>query len=116
MKRALIAALFGALLVILAYPTVGWAVLMLVAWAPLLTVMRDLTGRQRLVAGWVMGFVAHAVLFRWIAFSLREMSGLPDVVGWLAVGLFSLWHGLWYGLFAWLAEPVRRAGAQIRPG
>ncbi|MGB0588560.1 MAG: apolipoprotein N-acyltransferase [Myxococcota bacterium] len=116
MKRALLAALVGAIIVILAYPTVGWALLMPVAWAPLLIAARTLTGRQRLIAGWAMGFVALAVLFRWIAFSLQELSGLPPAVGWTAVALFALWHGLWYGLFLWIAEPVRCAGEALRPG
>ena len=122
MKRALIAALAGALLVILAYPTISWAPLMVFAWTPLLVACRPaeglagLTWRQRLLAGWLMGFVARAVLFRWIAFSLAELSGLPPVVGWSAVAIFALWHGLWFGLFLAIAEPVRRAGDALRPG
>ena len=116
MKRALLAACLGALIVILAYPTVGWALLMLFAWVPLLVVSRELSGRERLVAGLVMGFIARAVLFRWIVFSLEEMSGLPPAVGWGAVALFSLWHGLWFGVFLYLAEPLRRAGEALRPG
>ena len=115
-KRALLAALLGALILILAYPTVGWAPLMAFAWVPLLVTSRSLNLKERLIAGWTMGFVARAVLFRWIVFSLEEMSGLAPTVGWLAVGLFSLWHGLWFGIFLAIAEPVRRAGEVIAPG
>ena len=42
-----LASLFGALAVILAFPTVGWAPLVLLAWTPLLVLARRSTWKQR---------------------------------------------------------------------
>lgn len=103
------AALFGAVAVILAFPTFGWAVPVLVAWTPLLVLARDSTWKQRLLFGWLMGFVYQAVIFRWIVFTAREMSGLPTAAGVGLLILFGLWHGLMCGVFLALSEPARRA-------
>ena len=103
------AALFGALAVILAFPTFGWVLPVLVAWTPLLVLSRDSTWKQRLLYGWLMGFVYQAVIFRWIVFTAREMSGLPTVAGVGLLVLFAAWHGLMCGVFLALSEPARRA-------
>ncbi len=108
----ILAALFGALAVILAFPTFGWAVPVLVAWAPLLVLARDSTWRQRLIFGWLMGFTYQVVIFRWIVFTAREMSGLPTVAGVGLLVLFGLWHGLMAGVFLALSEPARRAASE----
>lgn len=103
------AALFGALAVLLAFPTVGWVLPALVAWTPLLVLSRDSTWKERLLYGWLMGFAYQVVIFRWIIFTAREMSGLPTVAGVGLLILFGLWHGLMCGVFLALSEPARRA-------
>lgn len=111
----LLAALFGAACVVVSLPTVGWVWPIVAAFAPLLMVARRAGGRRRLLLGWLMGALYQALLFRWIVFTLREMSGLPPVVGALALLLFALWHGLAVGLFLLWAEPVRLAVARRVP-
>ncbi len=117
LARALLAAAFGALAVVLAFPTADLVFPIWVAWTPLLVVARRLgSWRGRLVAGWALGFGYNAVLFWFIVPTLREMSGLPDAVGAGAVVLYALWHGLMSGAFLALAEPVRRAVASRGAG
>lgn len=112
----LIAALFGAACVIVAMPTVGLFWPMTLAFAPLLMAARGASVSRRLLLGWLMGTLFQAVLFRWIVFTLREMSGLHEAIGMLALLLFALWHGLAVGVFFALAEPARRAISQRHPG
>jgi apolipoprotein N-acyltransferase len=114
--RGLLAALLGAACVILALPTVGLVWPIAFAFAPLLYLAPHTRPRRRFLLGWLMGFVFQAVLFRWIVFTLREMSGLPEGVGLLALAAFALWHGLAVGVFFALAEPLRRAAARRHPG
>lgn len=106
-------------LVILALPTVELAVLGLVAWAPLLVAihtdrhasspkMSALTRRQRFWLGLLTGFVYQLVLFRWIPFTLSEMTPFPSALTWLMATLYALWHGLQIALFAaWLPSVTR---------
>ncbi|MGM0575024.1 MAG: apolipoprotein N-acyltransferase [Myxococcota bacterium] len=116
MSRGLLAALFGAACVVLAFPTVGWAVPILAAWVPLLVVARRVAWRRRLLLGWVMGFAYQAVLFRWIVFTMQEMSDLPPAAAVACLLAFAAWHGLKDGLFLVLAEPARRGAAARHPG
>ena len=109
------AALGGALAVILAFPTIGWSPAVFLAWPPLLWFAPRLPWRRRLRLGWLLGFVYQLVLFRWVTFTLEEMSGQPAWVGWGATALFAAWHGLLGGVFLALAEPARRtAEARLR--
>jgi apolipoprotein N-acyltransferase len=111
-----LAALSGALCIIVAFPTMGWAPLALVAWTPLLIVSRGASWRRRLLFGWLMGFASQAILFRWIVFTAREMSGLPTAAGIGLLVVFSLWHGLMSGVFLALSEPARRRALELHPG
>lgn len=106
-------------LVILALPTFEIAAIGLVAWAPLLVAihtdrhsgspkMSVLTRRQRFWLGLLTGFVYQLVLFRWIPFTLTEMTPFPSALTWLMVTLYALWHGLQIALFcAWLPSVTR---------
>lgn len=89
-------------LVMLALPTFELAPVALVAWAPLLYALhpqRALTRRQRLLYGWLCGFTFQLVLFRWIPFTLTEMTSLPGAVTWVMCVLYAAWHGLQTALF-----------------
>lgn len=113
--RVTLAALVGAACVVLAFPTVGLAVPVLFAWAPLLAVARDLSWRKRLLAGWLLGFGYQAVLFRWVSFTMQEMAGLSVPLAALCVVAFAAWHGLLGGVFLVAAEPARRVAAARAP-
>lgn len=106
-------------LVILALPTFEIAAIGLFAWAPLLVAiqadrhssaqkMSALSRRQRFWLGLLTGFVYQLVLFRWIPFTLTEMTPFPAALTWLMVTLYALWHGLQIALFcAWLPSVTR---------
>lgn len=115
-KRARLAALFGALAVVAAFPTVGWVLPVLVAWPWLLAESRQLTWKRRFSVGWLMGFVYTAILFRWVGFTLEVMTNFPTWLGVLCVLAFAAWHGLHCGIFLALAEPARRAAEARLPG
>ena len=111
----LLAAVLSAGLFALAFPTTEASPLALVALVPLLWAMRTRTRWQRLRMGWLVGFLVELVLFRWIPFTMTEMT---SIAGSLTLGmwaLYALWHGLRLGLFARLAAPVRRAAASRYP-
>ena len=111
-----VAALLGAACVVCALPNVGWGWPIVIAWTPLLRLGPRMTWKQRLLSGWLMGFLYQAVLFRWIVFTAREMSGLPEAVGLLLLALFAGWHGLMCGVSLALAEPARRAAERLTTG
>lgn len=112
-------------LVVLALPTFELAAIGLLAWAPLLVAiqadwpssskkMSVLTRRQRFWLGLLTGFVYQLVLFRWIPFTLTEMTPFPTALTWLMVTLYALWHGLQIALFcAWLPSVTRLVSARF---
>lgn len=108
---ALGAALASAALICLALPTTELGPLVLVALVPLLVLVRSRTRWRRFFWGWLVGFLVELVLFRWIPFTMGEMTPLPEAVGLLMWAAYALWHGLRFAVFALLVEPVRRAAA-----
>ena len=125
----LLLALLTSGLVILALPTFELAAIGLIAWAPLLVALRPnpwssaqvgpenmsaLTRRQRFWLGLLTGFVYQLVLFRWIPFTLTEMTPFPSALTWLMVTLYALWHGLQIALFcAWLPSVHRLVSTRL---
>ena len=110
------AACAGAALVVLSFAPTNVGPAVAVAWVPLLVLAPRLTWKQRLLAGWLMGTLYQAGLFRWIPFTTREMSGMPLAAGLGALFGFALWHGLMCGVFLALADPARRSAERLRPG
>lgn len=109
----------------LALPNAGLAWPVLLAWPPLLVLIRQegVTGtnrmkpwRRRFLWGWLMGVGYHAVTFRWIAFTLGEMTNIPSAAGYGAMVAFWLWHGIAAGIFAALCEPIRQTAENRAPG
>jgi apolipoprotein N-acyltransferase len=101
-------ALATAILVTLSLPTTEVWPLSFVAWVPLLLALRGRSGGARFRLGWLTGFLFQLVLFRWIPFTMAEMTAMPAPVTWGMWLLYGAWHGLQTGLFAWLTEPLRR--------
>ena len=110
-----LAALVTTGLLVLAFPTTELAPLALVALAPLMVATRGLTRWQRFRLGWLAGITIELVLFRWIPFTMTEMTGMSGPLTWGMALLYALWHGLRFGVFFALAEPVRRAAATRVP-
>ncbi len=104
-------------MVALSLPTTEWWPLALVAWVPLfLWLPEEPRPRRRLLVGWLAGVVIEGIIFRWIPFTITEMTPLPLAVGALMAVAYALWHGLQLGLAALLAPPVARQAARLHPG
>jgi len=92
-------------------PDAGWSWPVLLAWSPLLAVFR-LHGadrwKRRFMWGWLMGFGYQAVTFRWVHWTMAEMTNLPPAATITGMVLFWAWHGLNCAMFGALVEPVRR--------
>lgn len=113
--RGWAAALFGALMVVLAFPDVDLGLPIVVALVPLLVLSRQRKWKGRFKLGWTFGFAFQVVMFRWIPFTVTEMTPIPLPVAWLMWLLYAAWHGLQMGVFLALAEPARRAAATRLP-
>ncbi len=116
--RPLLSGLASGLLLWAMYPLLGLWPLVWLSYAPLLAwIERDRPRpRQALLVGWVVGTVLHAGVFSFLAFTLREMSGMPDAVGWLVVLGHAVGVGLHQAVFAALlaATVEPRRGAVLR--
>ncbi len=86
----------------LAYPTVGWWPLAIVGWVPLLLWLELAKPRWQLalLAGWTAGFVLHAIVYQFLAFTAVEMSAMPWVAGYALVGLHAAGMGVHQAAFA----------------
>lgn len=112
----LVLALGSGAVLALAFPTVGWAPWVCVAWIPLLVRSRDWSVGRRFLAGWLMGLMTHLILFRWIPHTLDVMTDLPAAAQPVGLLGFSAWHALLAALFLALSEPVRRVAEEKLDG
>lgn len=73
--------------------------------------------RAAFAAGWSAGAVMHAVVFSFLAHTMKEMSGLPPLAGWGVVALhaagMALHQGVWAALVAWTRPAEGSAGAGL---
>ncbi len=112
-RRLALAGLTG-LLLAASYPSLGWWWLALVAYVPLLWAVAGIArARQGFVLGWVAGTVLHGLSFYWLSFTIREMSGLPTVVGWLVVLLHAAAMGLHQAVFAAAVVATRQWQSRV---
>jgi apolipoprotein N-acyltransferase len=109
-------ALLSIALISLSLPTIDLPPFAFVAWLPLLVWLPTASPRRRFLFGWVAGIGYHLVIFRWIPFTVTEMTSLPDSVAVAMCIAYALWHGLHVACFAWWSEPVHRAVAARAPG
>lgn len=111
-----VAALLTAGLVALSLPTVEWGPFAFIAWLPLLLWLPHARSPgQRLRVGWLAGIAYQLVIFRWIPFTVTEMTSLSLPIAWAMCVVYALWHGLQIGLFALLAAPARAHASRISP-
>jgi len=118
-------ALLSAGLVCLGLPTFELAPIGLVAFVPLLIALRPFTSaagqgrpvsrKARFWLGWLTGFVFQLVLFRWIPFTLGEMTAFPEALTLTMWALYAAWHGLQIALFAAFVVPVEDLVAKRFP-
>lgn len=92
-KTTLPALALTALLMNLAFPTVGWGMLIWVAFLPLLHLTEAKTW-QRFFWGWLGGLLIQAFGYLWIFYTIRDFGGLPASLSAIGALLFWLYQGL----------------------
>jgi len=104
-------------------PPLSWVWLHPVVWLPALFVFSRLSGWRALSAGWLVGLLAHCVLFAWLPATVETFSGLPlsaldippRVFSTSVLLLFGLIGGFATVAFALGVGPIRRAAGPWWP-
>src|SRR6478752_8014965 len=87
-----------------AFEPVGWWPLLLVAFAVLCEFLdRSKSLGRSLLIGWAFGVGEFAVGLNWIATAFTFQSNMPTWLGWVAVGLLSLYLAIYPAIAAGLA-------------
>lgn len=107
------AALSGILLT-MAFPKAGWAVVAWIALVPLITVVRDAPAAQAFRLGFIAGLAHYMTLLYWIVPTMQIYGHLPLYVSAPVLFLFSGYLALYVGLFSLLAALLCR-GNEFRP-
>jgi len=92
------------------YPSVAW-----VALAPVLLVLRELTGWRAFLAGWGSGVLYYLLSVYWVGATMALYGHLPS---WLSGGvtlLLALYMGLFVGAWGWLASGILRRSRWLAP-
>jgi len=114
--RGWLPSLITGVLVWLAFPTPSIFPLAFLAYVPLLVQLRGIVRWQgRFFAGWRAGTLLHLLVYPWIGFTMRSMSGIDYPLSTLILLAYALGMGLFQGLFATFAEPVRRLSGKVAP-
>lgn len=75
---------------------------------PLFFVLWRMSPKGAFFFGWAAGFLAHLVLFRWLAGTAVRFGSFPPAAGIFTLILFALSHGLLWGLWLWAARRLER--------
>ena len=117
--RHLLAASASAACIVLSFPPFDIAVLVFVAWVPLLWVCLRVTAWQSFFWGWYVGAALTALGFYFIPDVLQVYGGLPFGAAVIGHVLFSAFQGVGIGIFAglarWLAGTRHRALLFVAP-
>ncbi|MCA9705350.1 MAG: apolipoprotein N-acyltransferase, partial [Myxococcales bacterium] len=84
-----------------------------VAWVPYFWAIEGLPPRQAMRYGWLTGTLTVLWGFFWLTNLLTKFAGLPMVAAFPIAVLFSAWHGLIWGLSAWIIAWLRGRGASL---
>lgn len=88
-----------------AFPSIGWGMLIWVAFLPVLR-LSDLPGWRRFFFGWLTGFLIQVFGYGWIFFTIRDFGGLNSGISLLGGLLFWLFQGLDVGLWLGLGPKL----------
>lgn len=77
----------------------GWA-----AFVPLLIAGQNYGWKRALLLGWLMGTTAHLAGYPWLPHLLKNFGGLAPFLAFAGYILFSLYHGLAFGLLTSLCS------------
>ena len=106
-RHAWLLALLSAPLFALSFPDAAIAPLIYVALVPLLFALPGLSGKRRFGLGVLVGGLAWGIGYYCVARLLTLMSDVPPVLAWPLFALVAAYHGLQWGLWAWLAGWLR---------
>jgi len=84
-----------------------------VAWVPYFWAIEGLRPRQAMRYGWLTGTLTVLWGFFWLSNLLTKFAHLPMVVAFPVTLLFSMWHGLIWGLAAAVIAWLRGRGASL---
>lgn len=101
-RKRLMLVVLSAGLVCASFPPVGWWVLALVAWVPLVLALKGTTPKLGFGLGFLHGFLVLSVSLSW----LWNLFGTASVGLWL---IFALFTGIWGGVF----EAIRKFTGQL---
>ncbi|MEM9458519.1 MAG: apolipoprotein N-acyltransferase [Myxococcota bacterium] len=85
----------------------------LVAWVPYFWAIEGLRPRQAMRYGWLTGTLTVLWGFFWMTNLLTKFAGLPMVGAFPIAVLFSAWHGLIWGLAAYVIAWLRQRGVSL---
>ena len=111
--RQLLSAVVSGVLLTLAFPPIN---LSFVAWfslVPLLSAGEKETPRNRLVLGWITGFVHSISLFYWTTIAMHHYGKIPLAISVVLLMLLSLYLGSYVGFFGWLLGLVKAERARF---
>lgn len=85
----------------------------MVAWVPYFWAIEGCTPRQAMRFGWLTGTLTVLWGFFWMTNLLTKFAFLPWPVALVVATLFSAWHGLIWGLSAYVIAWLRGRGASL---
>jgi apolipoprotein N-acyltransferase len=112
----LVALLLGALSATGFAPLYLWPLTLLTLAGWMALVARSAKGSRALGIGWAFGVGHFVVGLNWIATAFTYQAAMPAWLGWIAVGLLSLYLAVYPALTAWGAWAVQRYVAPAKAG
>lgn len=100
--RPYVLLLFGAALLIPAFPKVSWSFLAWIAFLPFFKVLENSPAGQRFRQGMLFGIAYSLGVFYWVTYSMRHYGGLDWFTSLTILLLMVLYLALYTGAFAWL--------------
>jgi apolipoprotein N-acyltransferase len=107
------AALLSTVAMVLCCPDYDVWWLGFVAWVPYFWAIEGLRPWQAMKYGWLTGTLTVLWGFFWMTNLLTKFAALPWVAALPVAVLFSAWHGLIWGLAAWVIAWMRQRGASL---
>ncbi len=107
LRRALLAALSGVLLILI-FPKFNFEPLAWVVLVPLLAAIDGVSPRRAFWLGWLFGLVGYTGILHWLTGTMVRYGGIPGPTSVMVMLLLVLYIGLYTAAFAYLL--VRVAG------